>query len=461
MIYISNFKKLINFNYIIKYRYFLIISILINSSILLYGFNFREITNLIFIDGDWNAFWFSIFNEKEILYHGDYIYAPYNIGYLIKYIELKYSFGLIFSIILFSIALSAIYYILQLILLILIPKHSFYILLFFFLSPSTAFTNFVLYKEVFFTLAFICILYSLILILYKKEINFFVVFFIFLFAILIIDLTRPYTILIVGFIYFFLFLYMLIMILLKNINYSKFLFICFILLITSFSTINYFFNEVKLVNTIDNKVREYSIPLNFMPLNFLNLLNNYYEQNNPIIYSEREDKKSPLIKTYNEQQKILENKKTIIEDTIEEKPIELVEQNFGTNVISDYVNALTQKNNKFFVNNLIEAILSIFQPSINYLLNSDTNIFIKFSFFVEILLFYLIFVIFLTSIVKNKNLRLSSNNYFLIIVLIFVTSIIYYLDNGIGSFIRHRFIFWKFVSILMIIESLNLFRKKN
>lgn len=458
MIYISSFKKLINFNYKIKYRYFLLISILINSSILLYGFNFREITSLIFIEGDWNSFWFSIFNEKEILYYGDYIYAPYNIGYLIKYIELKYSFGLIFSIILFSTALSAIYYILQLILLILIPKHSFYILLFFFLSPSAAFTNFVLYKEVFFTLAFICILYSLILILYKREINFFLVFFISLLAILIIDLTRPYTILIVGFVYFSLFSYMLIMILLKNINNSKFLFICFILIITSVSTINHFFNEIKLVNTADNKVREYSIPLNFMPVNFLNLLNNYYEQNNPIIYSERNHKKSHLLKTYNEQQKLLENKKTIID----EKPIELVEQNFGTNAISDYVNAFSkEKNNKFFVNNLIEATLSIFQPSINYLLNSDTNIFIKFSFFIEILLFYLIFVIFLTSIVKNKNLRLSLNNYFLIIVLISVTTIIYYLNNDIGSFIRHRFIFWKFASILMIIESLNLFRKKN
>ena len=195
-----------------------------------------------------------------------------------------------------------------------------------------------------------------------------------------------------------------------------------------------------------------------MPVNFLNLLNNYYEEKNPLIYNERDHKKSHLLKTYTEQQKLLKNKK-IISD---EKPIELVEQNFGTNTISDYVNELTkEKNNKLFVTNLIEATLSIFQPSINYLLNSDTNILIKFSFFIEILLFYLIFIIFLMSIVKNKNLHLSSKNYFVIIVLVFVTTIIYYLNNDIGSFIRHRFIFWKFASILMIIESLNLFRKRN
>ncbi len=451
-------KELLYFNYIFKFRYLFIISIFINSIILLYGFNFRDITSLIFIEGDWNSFWFSIFNKNQILYYGDYIYAPYNIGYLIKFMEVKYSFGLVFSIILFSITLSTIYYLLQSILLIIIPKHSFYLLLFFFLSPSAAFTNFVLYKEIFFTLAFICIFYICISILYKKKINYFLVFLIFLLAITIIDLSRPYTIHIVSFINFFLFVYLLSKIIFKNSDFGKFIFISFILSISTISSLNHFFNEIKLVNTVDNAVREYTIPLNFKPLNFLTLLDNYYEQNNISFKNERNHQKAHLLTSFKEQQKLLNNKELVTD----ESKIEHIEETLGVNIISDYVTVFSkQKNENYLMNNLVDSILSIFQPSIYYLSNSDVNIFFKLAFLFEILIFYLIFTFFLLSIVKNKNFNQSLKNYYLLLILVIIIAIINYLNQDIGSFIRHRFIFWKLTSILMIVESLKLFRKTN
>lgn len=460
---INYIKKLINFNYIFKFRYLFIISIFINSIILLYGFNFREITSLIFIEGDWNSFWFSIFNKDQILYYGDYIYAPYNIGYLIKFMEIKYSFGLVFSIILFSITLSTIYYLLQLILLIIIPKYSFYLLLFFFFSPSAAFTNFVLYKEIFFTLAFICIFYFCISILYKKKINYLLLFFVFLLGITIIDLSRPYSIHIVSFINFFLFLYLLSKIIFKSSDYGKFIFVSFILSISTISSLNHFFNEIKLVNTVNNAVREYTIPLNFKPINFLILLDNYYEDNNISLKNERNHQKAALLNIFKEQQKIINNNELKTDESkTDESKIEYVEKNLGVNVISDYFTVFTkEKNENNLIKNFIDSISSFFQPSIYYLINSDVNIFFKLAFLVEILIFYLIFIIFLSSIIKNDNFNQSVKNYYLLLILIIIIATIHYMNNDIGSFIRHRFIFWKFSSILMIIESVKLFRKAN
>ena len=153
-------------------------SIIINSLLITFLYFLNDGKSLIFSIipssvGDWKSFWESVFLAECKLYDGCLLDAPFPFGYFIKYLSLNTNYVLIFTSMVYSILFALIIYFLQEIFISISKKFSFIALLSFFLSPMTYIYFFTYYKESFFALSIIAMIYSYVLLLNKnKSINF-------------------------------------------------------------------------------------------------------------------------------------------------------------------------------------------------------------------------------------------------------------------------------------------------
>ena len=158
-------------------------SIIINSFLITFLYYLNDGKSLIFSIipssvGDWKSFWESVLGECK-LYDGCLLDAPFPFGYLIKYLSLNTNYVLIFTAVVYSISFALVIYFLQEIFVSINKKFSFIALISFFLSPMTYVYFFTYYKESFFCLSIISLIYSYVLILNKdKSINFRIVIYI-------------------------------------------------------------------------------------------------------------------------------------------------------------------------------------------------------------------------------------------------------------------------------------------
>ncbi len=478
----------------------LIFSFLLNLTIIYLTYWHNNYKHFAIINGDWLDHWESIFFDGVNFIGCNFICAPYPFGYFFKFIELKYNLGLETAILIFSLILFISIYFTQKLIRYFTTKFSFIILIFIFLSPSGFLITLTYYKDIFMYASLILVFNTFIYFLIDKKYNplkkiFFI--FLFIFAILIMNLSRHpginliFLINIIFFIVFFIKYFFL-----KEYRFNKnIIYVVIISGITSFFTLNYhfeiwlvnetglgvvnkykaipqfglkYFKEIDSTNVFIDKLKKSSshedstnlkkpISLDEIIAKILHrkIINSSEyiiierdddSKNKDIIKKELKDSRNIVKNLYDNQSNEKENRineaNTIVTDLIEKTDqFKTQQEKYGTQ-------------SKFFYEGdklLVDFYHSIIQPSPLYVIkhisynNIIKTIFASEIFFTNLFLLGLIFVF---------NNKYPFENLFIILSSCLALYIIFTFEVNYGTYLRHKFFFWKIISAIGLINIL-------
>ena len=403
-------------------------SFIINSLLITFLYYLNDGKSLIFSIipssvGDWKSFWESVLLAECKLYAGCLLDAPFPFGYFIKYLSLNTNYVLIFTAVVYSISFALVIYFLQEIFVSINKKFSFIALLSFFLSPMTYVYFFTYYKESFFCLSIISLLYSYALILNKdKSINFRIVIYvlILLFSIFCMlssrrsGITILFTISSIGFIF------VLFNALIINKDIWKIIFFKFISLIFLFIlTVNIYANGIGIMRHGELILFDVDLSIPFFSDSILI------------------ESKNIKDKTSNDTSENYE-----IKDFAESY---LNPKNYSKFIVKNQLNRddITSYFRFQDINILNKLNLMFIQPSPKFIITKlQTGNINKTILLIEIIFFYICLVFLVKGIIFNTN-------YLSIIILTISAIIIYVLidfESYLGTYVRHRFIFWKLIN---------------
>tara|TARA_X000000950_G_scaffold224301_1_gene270353 strand:- start:18966 stop:20468 length:1503 start_codon:yes stop_codon:yes gene_type:complete len=465
----------------------LIFSFLLNLTIIYLSYWYNDYKHFSIFNGDWLDHWESIFFDGVNFIGCNFICAPYPFGYFFKFIELKYNLGLEIAILIFSLILFISIYFTQELIRYFTTKFSFIILIFIFLSPSGFLITLTYYKDIFMYASLILVFNTFIYFLIDKKYNplkkiFFI--FLFIFAILIMNLSRHpginliFLINIIFFIIFFIKYFFL-----EGYRFNKnIIYVVIISVITSFYTLNYHF-EIWLVNETGlGVVNKYKAIPQFG-------LKYFKEIDSTIVFIDKIKKSSSHEDATNLKKTISLNEiiaKILHRKIINSSEYIIIERDDDSkNIVKDiYDNQSNKKENRINEANtivtdlikkaddykvqqekygiqskcfydgdklLVDFYHSIIQPSPLYVIkcisynNIIKTIFASEIFFTNLFLLGLIFVF------KNKY---PFENLFIILSSCLALYIIFTFEVNYGTYLRHKFFFWKIISAIGLINIL-------